>query len=288
MRRTKKTRKRTKRTTGSKPQPGSAAAFGPDSSWTRQAVRFAVLVVVSIAIGAAWSAEKPRKPQEPYALIAGTVFRDPGLALPGAELTLAPDPTSKPASKFKKQKALSDGRGEFALRVPAAPMRYHLHVEARGYESETKDIAIQGEERVDVSFRLAPTSKHQGLRLPGGASMKKSLILLGLFLTILAAPAAFAQKKGQDANVRSVEGVVRDASDAVVDGAVVQLKNTKTLQVRSFITQKDGTYHFHGLSTNVDYELKADYQGASSGTKTLTSFDSRPQAVINLKLEPKK
>ncbi len=38
----------------------------------------------------------------------------------------------------------------------------------------------------------------------------------------------------------------------------------------------------------IEIKGKADYQGASSGTKTLTSFDTRPQAVINLKLEPKK
>ncbi len=93
-------------------------------------------------------------------MIAGTVFREPGFALPGAELTLAPDPEANPPSKYKKQKALSDGRGEFAFRVPAAPMRYHLHVEARGYESDTKEIAIRGDERVDVSFRLAATSNH--------------------------------------------------------------------------------------------------------------------------------
>jgi hypothetical protein len=42
------------------------------------------------------------------------------------------------------------------------------------------------------------------------------------------------------------------------------------------------------LSPDVDYELKADYQGASSSTKTLSTFDSRKTATINLKLNPKK
>jgi hypothetical protein len=73
-----------------------------------------------------------------------------------------------------------------------------------------------------------------------------------------------------------------------VAGAVVQLKNTKTLQVRSFITKDDGTYYFLGLSPDIDYELHAEYQGASSSTKTLSSFDSRKEAIINLKLNPKK
>ena len=100
--------------------------------------------------------------------------------------------------------------------------------------------------------------------------------------------AAFcADKKGEDKNVRSVQGTVFDASEATINGAVVQLKNTKTLQIRAFITKENGSYYFHGLSPDVDYELKADYQSVSSPTKTLSSFDSRKEAVINLKF-PKK
>ena len=71
-------------------------------------------------------------------------------------------------------------------------------------------------------------------------------------------------------------------------GAVVQLKNTKNLQIRSFVTKEDGTYYFHGLSPDVDYELRADFQGASSASKTVSSFDSRKDVILNLKLNPKK
>ncbi len=100
--------------------------------------------------------------------------------------------------------------------------------------------------------------------------------------------AAFAaSKKGEDQNVRTVQGTVFDANDVAVNGAVVQLKNTKTLQIRSFITKENGAYYFHGLSPDVDYELKADNQGASSPTKTLSSFDSRKEAVLNLKFSKK-
>lgn len=100
--------------------------------------------------------------------------------------------------------------------------------------------------------------------------------------------AAWAAKKDENANIRTVQGVVSNAHGEAVNGAVVQLKNTKTLQIRSFITRDAGNYYFHGLSTDVDYELRADSDGASSGAKTLSSFDSRKQAVVNLKLEPKK
>jgi len=119
--------------------------------------------------------------------------------------------------------------------------------------------------------------------------MKRIWTVLAVFLLICCIPASFGQtkKKGEPAT-RSVQGAVTNPDDAAVAGAVVQLKNLKSLQIRSFITKEDGTYHFYELSPDVDYELKADYQGAASGSKTLSSFDSRKEAVINLKLNPKK
>jgi hypothetical protein len=109
-------------------------------------------------------------------------------------------------------------------------------------------------------------------------------IVLALALAAVSLP---AQNKSEDTNTRTVQGVVTDASGNPVAGAVVQLKDTKTLQVRSFRTQQDGTYHFAGLSTNVDYELKAESDGASSGTKMLSVFDGRKVAEIHLKLNKK-
>lgn len=109
-------------------------------------------------------------------------------------------------------------------------------------------------------------------------------IFAGL-LALLSAGTLLSQgRRGEDVSTRTVQGSVTDAKDSAVDGAVVQLKNTKTLQIRSFITKEQGSYYFHGLSPDVDYELKAEHQGAVSPNKTLSSFDSRKKAVINLKL----
>ncbi len=88
-------------------------------------------------------------------------------------------------------------------------------------------------------------------------------------------------------NTRSVSGVVTDPDGELVEGAVVQLKDTKTLQIRSFITLEDGAYRFHGLNTDVDYELKATHEGASSKTRRLSVYDSRKKVTINLKLKGK-
>ncbi len=124
--------------------------------------------------------------------------------------------------------------------------------------------------------------------------------LLTILFSLAVAAALFSQgvqrdpglfrggKKEKDDGTRSVAGVVRNASEQPVERAVVYLKDTKTLRVKSFITQQDGQYQFHGLSTNVDYEIHAKHENAASEVKTLSVFDSRKQAVMNLKLEEKK
>ena len=118
--------------------------------------------------------------------------------------------------------------------------------------------------------------------------MKTRRILVLAAVSLFAPGTLLAQKKDkQDTNTRTVQGVVLNSSDSAVQGAVVQLKDTKTLLVRSFITQEKGEYHFAGLSTNVDYELRAEHNGTSSATKTLSVFDSRKLANMNLKLDKK-
>ena len=112
----------------------------------------------------------------------------------------------------------------------------------------------------------------------------KALLLICFVSTVF----AFQKGKAEDDKLRMVQGTVTDAQDNAIPGAVVQLKNVKTLQVRSFITQEQGTYQFHGLDPNIDYSLKAEFQGASSAVRTLSAFDSRKQPVINLKIEGKK
>lgn len=96
-------------------------------------------------------------------------------------------------------------------------------------------------------------------------------------------------KPKKDDGTRAVAGFVRDSDDKLLDGAVVKLKDTKTLTIRSYITKADGVYSFQGLSIGVDYELRAETKaGAASQTKILSVFDNRREAVMNLKLESKK
>jgi hypothetical protein len=47
-------------------------------------------------------------------------------------------------------------------------------------------------------------------------------------------------------------------------------------------------YRFHGLSTNTDYKVWADHNDKASDERTLSVFDSRRNAVINLRLDKKR
>lgn len=126
----------------------------------------------------------------------------------------------------------------------------------------------------------------RGVSVSGKVMGRIAGLAIAVLLLSASSPLA-GKKKNPEDSLRTVQGTVTDAADSTVDGAVVQLKNTKTLQIRSFVTQQKGAYYFHGLSPNVDYELRAEYQGATSPTKTVSSFDSRKEAVINLKLAKK-
>lgn len=118
--------------------------------------------------------------------------------------------------------------------------------------------------------------------------MKRVLTLITAGVLLAMVPAVAADRKNkQETTTRTLQGVVTDAAEQPVPGAVVQLKDTKSLQIRSYYTKENGRYQFAGLSPDIDYEVKADHAGSSSSTKTVSSFDSRKQAVINLRIEKK-
>ena len=111
-----------------------------------------------------------------------------------------------------------------------------------------------------------------------------------LFVTLLmlmvsgAAMTQFGPKTPPTSTTRTLNGVVTDAAGNPVSEALVVLKDTKSGAVKTFITGADGIYRFHQLSFNVDYEVRADAGNKHSDTKTLSSFDTRPDARIDLRI----
>lgn len=132
------TRRTTRKTNG-------VRAFGV---WAACMLLFAISVRVE-------SAEQP-----PQAVIAGTVFRDPGFALARAEVILSvKTPPAGTKKQIKPRKTTTDARGEFAFYVPPEKSSYVLSVKATGLEPQEKTIELNGgPDRSDNYFTLKPAA----------------------------------------------------------------------------------------------------------------------------------
>jgi Carboxypeptidase regulatory-like domain len=115
-----------------------------------------------------------------------------------------------------------------------------------------------------------------------------SLLAFLMMFPLLDASTGFAQNSKHEALLKTVRGVVLDKADNSVAASVVFLKNVRTNQVKSYIADSQGNYRFSGLDPNSDYELHAEKDGAKSQTRNVSSFDTRMDIVLNLKLAPKK
>jgi hypothetical protein len=92
-----------------------------------------------------------KKPSAADGVIAGSVFNENGRSLPGARVLVAPEDAPK-----KKYQAASDGRGEFAVRVPVGRGAYVVTVEARGFAAQSNTVEVFESEKTSVTFLLEP------------------------------------------------------------------------------------------------------------------------------------
>lgn len=118
--------------------------------------------------------------------------------------------------------------------------------------------------------------------------MKRMLrwLFVGALLMVVATP-AMAQDD-RESRLRTVRGSVVDKDDNPVGEAVVYLKNLKSSVVRTTISGDDGQYRLSGLDPNVDYEIHAEHRGNTSSKRTISSYESRREFVIHLKVNKKK
>ena len=100
-------------------------------------------------------------------------------------------------------------------------------------------------------------------------------------------PSAAQDKKG-DAQLRTIRGTVLDKDETPTPSGVVYLLNVKTQAVKTYIADEAGNYRFSGLDPNVDYEVHAEHNDMTSATRTISSFDSRRDVELVLKLSHKK
>ena len=104
---------------------------------------------------------------------------------------------------------------------------------------------------------------------------------LAVVLVLLTAGTAVAQSRA----MKVLEGKVLGSGEAPLVNAIVYLQSSKDNSIRSFISTSDGSYRFGQVSPDIDYQVWAQYKNAKSGTKTVSSFDSKSQFIINLKID---
>jgi len=145
---------------------------------------------------------------------------------------------------------------------------------------------VRGAALSSAAKRMAATEWALALVLSHARRFAAAALVLPLLFVFLAPAAPAQDPKSQ---LRTVRGVVSEkSSEAPVASAVVFLKNTRNNDVRSYISDPEGNYRFSGLDPNIDYEVHAEKDGAKSATRTVSSFDSKKEIVLNLKLEKKK
>ena len=125
-------------------------------------------------------------------------------------------------------------------------------------------------------------------RLPAAPRATAALLLAGIFAIpatsfLLPSPLAAQQKK--EPTQRLIEGMVADKANKPLPGAVVYLKDTKTLTVKSYLTDEAGHFRFGQLSFATDYDLWATVDGKRSKTRSISSFNSRPTLDFTLKVD---
>jgi len=120
---------------------------------TRTRIGTRPLLLLALLLLCCFGASAGEK-QKSYAVVAGTVFREPGFALPGAEVVLRMTVPPPGAKHPKSLAARSDGMGEYAFRVPPGKAEYSVSVKADGFVGEEKPAKIESEERVDIYFTL--------------------------------------------------------------------------------------------------------------------------------------
>lgn len=104
------------------------------------------LLVASVLAFPLGAKEKPK----PHALLLGSIFTAEGLSLPGVPVTITLKAARKP-----RWRAVSDRRGEFAIRLPAGRATYEVTTHSKEHQNETKTVEIYGEESVSIIFQLS-------------------------------------------------------------------------------------------------------------------------------------
>jgi hypothetical protein len=116
-------------------------------------------------------------------------------------------------------------------------------------------------------------------------SVIKAVAVGSVVLVVLCAVSGALPDKKEKAVGRLLYGKVLDPQDNPLPDAVVYVTNGRTRAVKTYIVGPDGTYRFPALSTAVDYEVYAQFNGHKSDTKAVSQFDDRAEVYLDLKID---
>ena len=103
-----------------------------------------------------------------------------------------------------------------------------------------------------------------------------------LAVLVFSGASLHAQKDRDRSQLRTVQGIVLDKSQNPIVNGIVYLRNKKTNNIRTHISDSQGHYQFTGLDPNVDFEIHAEYKKRKSSSHTISSYDDRRTFDVNL------
>jgi hypothetical protein len=116
------------------------------------------------------------------------------------------------------------------------------------------------------------------------AVLVRACAVLLAFAALLLAfdPALLTAKRKKPPTSKTVTGQVFDASDNVIAGAAVEMKNLETGKTSATYVGPDGRFTFTDLKLNQDYQFQAHFKGETSEVRKVSSWDTRTSLVLNL------
>jgi outer membrane receptor protein involved in Fe transport len=109
---------------------------------------------------------------------------------------------------------------------------------------------------------------------------RRLLLACGLLVLPVAIPPAAAQNP-----TFALEGVVLDAQQAVLPGAIVTVQNTETGLNRSVTTDENGRFVFRGLPPEGRYSVRVELPGFATEVREGLVFNAGMNAVLNFSLK---
>ena len=109
-----------------------------------------------------------------------------------------------------------------------------------------------------------------------------SSVALVFVALVLSGVSVGAQSDRDRSQLRAVHGNVMDKDQNPIADGIVYLRNKKTDNVKTQISDSQGHYQFTGLDPNDDFEIHAEFKHRKSSRHTISSFDSRNDIEINL------